>query len=421
VGIDPTGRVIFRAGAPTPRRGDGLLHASEVLATVEHMLLRLSASGHLIMAACCAGVGEDGLVVGDRQEPLCDVLPWYHPARAETFRTISGSLVEETALPVSTDAVRTLVGWRWAREQAGIAGGRSWLALTDWPAAFWAGQAFMSDTLAARTGAWIDSGHGWLADRVALTLGRETLLPKVLAAGEVVGKLRSPVLSRADVLAPNAVVVAGGHDHALVAWTLKQISPRAVVDSMGTAEVVVTQNSRTGIRRSALFDVGPAIQGPGTIVMAVQELARNIEWASRDPEVAAEIGRLVSGQIRPSVDSLGEAFVPGRQGGPAPAYTADAPSDPRAKASAVLQSLARNGEERLRAVSQTLDAESEIFATGGWSRSPGWMAIKESCADRKFRRVPEPEVTAVAAGLLAARAVGWDLPAERALRGSPVV
>jgi sugar (pentulose or hexulose) kinase len=415
VGVDAAGRVVFRTSAPTPRGADGLLRAAELLATIEDMLLRLAAAGHLIVAACCAGVGEDGLLISDHHEALCDILPWYHPARDATFREVAVELDDDPRLPVPTDAARTIVGWRWARRQVAGVRARSWVALTDWPAVSWTGRTFMSDTLAARTAAWSPWGGGWMPDRIAVTLGDVGAVPEVLPTGEVVGPLRSATLSAAGALAPDAVVVAGGHDHPIGAWAVQQLSSRAVVDSMGTAEVVVTQAPHRPILRSTVFDVGPGVLGSGTTVLAVQELARNVEWASRDPEVAQEIRRLLAGTVRPTDDLLDEVFVPGWPGGLEPSYTREAPTAPLARASAVLGSLSRRGEERVQAVAGTLDAEPYLYATGGWARSAGWMALKESISGRTFRSIAEPEVTAVAAALLAARTVGWDLAAEQLL------
>lgn len=420
VALNGDGRVVFRMAAPTARRSGGLLRAQDVLTTIEQMLLRLGGADYKIQAVSCAGVGEDGLFVGTDEEPLCDILPWYHPDRHSVFERLAPAFAEHPDLPVTTDAARTLVGWTWARSQPGVASARAWVSLADWPSAFWSGRAFMSNTLAARTAAWLPWGGGWMAARVASTIGDADLLPEVLVAGDVVGDLRSATLAGAGVLAPGAVVAAGGHDHLIGGWAVQQLSPRAVVDSMGTAEVVVTQSPRRAVARSPLYDVGPSVEGSGSSVLAVQELARNIEWASRDPDVAHHLRQLVAGTVEPTDDLYSEAFMPGWQSGPSPAYAPHAPMAPLGRASAVLGCLARGGDEKLRAVAQTLSDAPDIFATGGWSRSAGWLAIKETTSGTSFRRIAEPEVTAVAAAMLAARAIGWQTSPEVALGGEEI-
>lgn len=418
VGVDASGAVVFRMTATTPRLTNGLLSAPGVLATVEEMLLRLGSAGHRVLAACGTGVGEDGLLTGDGQTPLCDILPWYHPARTAVYRRTLASLPGVDDLPVATDPTRTIVGWRWAQQQEGTHSARSWVALTDWPAVVWSGRPFMSDTIAARTAAWMPWGGGWVPDRVIPTLGDLHLLPPVLAAGEIVGEFRSTALSRAGVLAPGAVVVAGGHDHPVGAWAIHQITPHAVVDSMGTAEVVIGRSPRPALARSTILDVAPDVRGSGTTVLSVLDLARNVEWAGNDPFVAREISRLLARSVEPGDDLFSDGFLPSSQGGPPPKYTADAPSGPRARAAAVLGALARLGERRVQAVAAAVGGATDVYATGGWSRSSGWMHIKEATSGRTFRRIGEPEVPAVAAALLAAQAVGWDVPFERPLQVS---
>lgn len=418
VAVAPDGEVVFRTASRTPRHADGMLHAPVLLDTVESALARLGERDHVIAAVCTAGVGEDGLLVGPENEALCDVLPWYHPERHRVFHRMESVIHDDPTLPVSTDPARTIVGWRWAREQPHAHLARSWCALADWMAASWARRAFMSDTLAARTAAWRTDTSTWDVDRVSATLGDLALLPEVVPAGRIVGRLHSHRLTAAAVLSPDAVVVAGGHDHPLGAWAIRRLAPTAVVDSMGTAEVIVAQSPRTHAQRTPLLDVGPGIQGSGSTILAVQELTRNIAWAEQDPNLRREIRRLVAGEVRPTPDLDDDTFRPAGMLQPEPEFSRSAPSEPLRRASAVLGRLARGGEELLDAAAATLDCPPVWFATGGWARSAGWMAIKEQVTGRSFHQISEPEVAAVGAALLAGTAIGWTIPAERVL-GEP--
>ncbi|NKF33363.1 hypothetical protein HER21_43850, partial [Pseudomonas sp. BGM005] len=57
-----------------------------------------------------------------------------------------------------------------------------------------------------------------------------------------------------------AIVVAGGHDHPIGGWAADQLSPGAVLDSMGTAEVVVAQSREGRIDRRNHVEVAPGIR-----------------------------------------------------------------------------------------------------------------------------------------------------------------
>jgi len=313
--------------------------------------------------------------------------------------------------------VRSLVGWRWARAQPGADRAAAWIALTDLPSVLWTGRPFLSDTLAPRTAAWRSRDRAWDTDRVDLALGDAALLPPVVPTGGIVGEVSSPSLRAAGIVAPDAVAVAGGHDHPIGGWGVDLMVPGAILDSMGTAEVVVAQSPTERRRGTDHVDVAPGIRSSGSTLLRVEELARNVQWASRDPDVARGIRHLLIGRVAPSPLWDSGWFLPGERGGGAPAYAPDAPSDPRARASAVLGALAVAGREAIDAVARDLGGRREVRVAGGWVRSPGWIAIKSAVNGAPAVPVLEPEVTAVGAALLAATARGWHPDPIDALGG----
>ena len=126
----------------------------------------------------------------------------------------------------------------------------------------------MSDTLAARTAAWDGHSRRWVDERVAASIGTAALLPSVHRAGDIVGDFVSSRLSMAGVIGTDAVVVAGGHDHPVGGWGVHEMDPASILDSMGTAEVVVAQAPTAGIWHSADIDVAPGIRSTGTTCSA---------------------------------------------------------------------------------------------------------------------------------------------------------
>jgi xylulokinase len=149
--------------------------------------------------------------------------------------------------------------------------------------------------------------------------------------------------------------------------------------------------------------------------LRVDELARNIEWASRDTEVGATLRRLISGAQRPNDYLTSDAFRPGAAGGGTPRYTEDAPTDPLSRASAVLGALAARGGEAVRAVAALTTSAAPVYAAGGWSRSRGWVDAKEAVTGTVVNVIAQPEVTAVGAALLAATATGPKVDPTAAL------
>ncbi|MGH8878104.1 MAG: FGGY family carbohydrate kinase, partial [Stackebrandtia sp.] len=241
IALDGHGHVVSRVHRPTPRSGtDPSVDAEALFDLLEDIIVEACGDRFAVSAVCAAGVGEDGLLVDAAGRSLGPALAWFDPRRTAVFRDLELPDVDD--LGVATDAARTLVGWAWARRQPGAHRARRWLALTDFASCRWARHPFMSDTLAARTAAWREPDRAWAAERVHATLGSTDLLASVVGAGDIVGGLHSARLHRRGVLAAEAVVVAGGHDHPIGGWAVDTVQPGAILDSMGTAEVVVAQS-----------------------------------------------------------------------------------------------------------------------------------------------------------------------------------
>ncbi|NQX36416.1 FGGY family carbohydrate kinase [Herbiconiux sp. VKM Ac-2851] len=419
VALDRDGTVVARAVRRTPRDPEGLwIDGDALFAAVEEMVLEVCGLRFEVHAVCCAGVGEDGVLVDADRRPLTRALAWFDPRRGGIFRELAPLLDGEAGFDTEADPVRTLVGWSWARRQPGSGAASAWVALSDLPGVRWSGHPFISDTLASRTGAWRSLDRAWAMDRVDLTLGSGELLPAVVATGDTVGAFDSPGLRSAGVLATDAVVVAGGHDHPIGGWGVDQLVPGAVLDSMGTAEVVVAQAPGPVAVRPEAVDVAPGIRSHGTTLLRVEELSRNVEWAAQDPAVAHQLRALLEGGVAPLPLLEEGLFEPGRRGGGRPSYALGAPQDPLARASAVLGALACAGRDAVDAVREGLAGGREVRLAGGWVRSPGWVEIKTAVNGYRTAVILEPEVTAVGAALLAARARGWQPDPARALGGT---
>ncbi|WP_413105598.1 FGGY family carbohydrate kinase [Streptomyces sp. Inha503] len=421
VALDPVGHVVARVRRATPRPvDDPSIDAARLFDTIEEMALEACGERYAVAAACAAGVGEDGVLVDAGLAPLTRALAWFDPRRTDLFEVLRPRLDDADDVGTATDAARTLVGWAWARTQPHAERATAWVALTDYVASQWAATTFLSDTLAARTAAWRPLSRTWHSPRVQATLGSTSLLPTVLPTGSTVGELRSERLRQAGVLAPGALVVAGGHDHPVGGWGVHQLHPGAILDSMGTAEVVVTQTPAPPDAVPESVDVSPGIHNAsGATVLRVEELARNVQWASQDPAVAHALGQLISGDAAPDDHLLSRTFQPGAAGGRPPSYAPGAAADPHSRACAVLGALAELGGRAVESVAALTGPGASVYSAGGWARSRGWTDIKQAVTGRTVQAIAEPEVTAVGAALLAARALDWKPDAATGLNPLP--
>lgn len=415
--MDESGLVVSRVVAPTPRDSDGLLIDAEVLRnTIESMIVQACGDGYVIHALCSAGVGEDGVLVDEHLRPVTPALPWFDPRRQGVYAHLHAALHDDSRLDVGVDQVRTVVGWAWATQQLSPAAARTWVALTDLAGVHLSGIPFLSETLASRTAAWSSTTRSWDSSQVRAALGSVEMLPPVMATGDVVGPLNAPAMREAGVAADTAIVVAGGHDHPIAGWAAGLLQPGAVLDSMGTAEVIVAHSPHGGRLRDTNIDVTAGIRSAGTTLLHVEELARNVQWACQDPDVARSIRQLLEGSVHPTDNLTDGFFIPGREGA-RPRYALTAPADVRARASAVLGALASSGRDAILAIQEELPHTQSVRLAGGWVRSPGWLHIKATVNGFYSTPILEPEVTAVGAALLSATAIGWRPDMTTAMGG----
>ncbi|MGP9724329.1 FGGY-family carbohydrate kinase [Corynebacterium sp. AOP40-9SA-29] len=411
VALGPDGAVLSRVRRRTPRgTTDHGVDAAMLFDEIEEMIIEICGGRFLVHGVSVAGVGEDGILVDADLTPLSTALAWFDPQRRTLFTEIEDDLVPHPGLCTEDDPARTMLGWLWARRQPGAQRAASWVSLTDFPAVRWSGSLFLSDTLAARTAAWDGHTRTWVDERVLLSLGEPALLPPVVSTGEKIGPLRSHRLADAGVLAEDALVVAGGHDHPIGGWGIHAMHPGAVLDSMGTAEVVVAQSPHPDVARSEDLDVAPGICTSGTTVLSVQELARNVEWATDDDaDVGSYLTQLIAGDVEPDDFIFDDTvFHAGGRGGQSPNFSDHAPASALSRASAVLGTLARMGRHGHERVAEQLTTEPASYAAGGWSRSPGWVRAKARATGHEVAVIPEPQVTATACALIVAETIGWS-------------
>jgi xylulokinase len=300
----------------------------------------------------------------------------------------SNPIWQNPAVPVELDYSRTAAKWAWLRsarpkslEQAAF-----WVALTDYPAVQWSGRPFMSQSLAARTACYDVGRCRWLEGH--LTASGAPPLPPVLQGGTVVGNLTAPALVAAGVADHRTAIVVGGHDHPMAALAVRRIQPDAVIDSMGTAELLYGEIPESPLpSRHPYFAYSRPILGPGIACLSVMELSRILE-----PLLATEDGAATSLQ-----DVMRGADAPGapRQG---PALRD------------VLEQCADQTRERLAALRALGARDGPLFATGGWARSPSLLRLRASIFGRPIYALDEVELSAFGAALVAAIGSGHSPP-----------
>lgn len=390
--LETTGRVLARTEKPTPRVADEdkiATNAEALLAEVEAMMVAAHQAAGLadpVAAVAVVGTGEEGVPVDASGMALDLAVPWFDQRAAGVAAAMSArSPWLEAPLPVALDASRTAAKWAWSRlyRPVKLANAVSWCALTDYPAARWAGRSFMSETLAARTACWHVGQRAWMQPLLA-DCGAPPL-PPVLPGACRLGRLRSAWLEEQGVAGAQTVVVTGGHDHPAAAFVVRQQYPNAIMDSMGTAELIYAESptlpETTAQQPPAhpFFAFSRPICGENAIAcLGVIGLSAMLEPIFNNQE------------------QLGDEFRRVMQGTPVTEGLL------REKLVAITQKTA----QYLSALKDLGVPEGPLFTGGGWSRSESFLCLRATILNRPIYRLAEAELAAFGAALLAARATG---------------
>ena len=419
--VAANGTVVARASHPTPRVPDAFgacTDAEQLFDLIEALVLQAYREASLsvpLSALCVGGVGEDGVLLDDALRPLELCIPWNDRRAAEQADALAGSALWRAAQPpVPMEPTRTAAKWAWLRDnRPGIVRAAAvWVALTDYPAVRWTGRAFMSRTLATRTACYDPGAREWLP-KLLRDCGAPPL-PPVLSGGSEVGIARSTRLREAGTIADDTMVVAGGHDHPMAASLVCGAVEGAILDSMGTAELVYVESRRRGAG-DACFTESASILDSRTAWLGVFELSRMLEPMLRAthplhaPFSAVMAGAMVCG----TPGAAGLRFVPGTDSA---TFAPAAPVQERLRA--VLEGGAMLSRTLIERADKLADAAEPgpLYVAGGWARSDTLLQLRADVIGRKLHRIEETQLSALGSAHLAARGSGARLPFNPAAR-----
>ena len=403
---DEDGRAVHTRAVPTPRVSDGVGPATDAAALVsllESMIIegwREVGQGAPLAAIAAAGVGEDGVCTDAGLRPTGLALPWFDTRAATEAEELRRHPAATPRAGIAIGPDRTAAKWLWLRRRrpGEIRAARHWIALTDYPAAWWSGVPFMSATLAPRTACYDVYARRWIEP--LLDAAGAPPLPGLIEAGTPVGTLRSGPLTRSGAASVETLVVAGGHDHPVAATAIRRLAPDARVDSMGTANLVYGEAggpAEPDFDPFMAFSVPPS-GAPGLACLGVMELSAALARARED---GATFHRL-----------LGAARLPGE---PLP----DADDGGRDAEVAVRRALERasfHARRMFAAMDHAGAPPGPVFATGGWARSRAFLELRASIFGQPVHTIDEPELTAIGAAFLAFEAANGAAPRLDATR-----
>jgi xylulokinase len=400
--VDECDHAVWTKAVPTPRVPDNGGVATDALALVamiEEMIVtgwRLHGRSLPLRAIAAAGVGEDGVGLRTDNTPTGLALPWFDERAATQAKDLQRNSSYAAQAGLAIDYSRSAAKWLWLRQNrpADLLSSAFWIALTDYPAVAWTGRAFMSETLAARTACYDVYERRWIEQ--LLTAAGAPTLPPVVSAGTALGNVRLGPLRESGAASTATIVTAGGHDHPIAAATIRRLHPDALVDSMGTANLVYSETTKVTEPRLnpyLAFSV-PAMGNAGLSCLGVFELAATIQRLRKQTDL---VQRLLAAERITGIPSIRPIPVPGSSDLLIPSGKEPTEVDVRAALEAATLYARRMFDEILAAGAKS----APIFATGGWARSHAFIELRASIFGQPVTVVDEPELTAIGAALIA--------------------
>jgi len=371
--------------------------------------------GEKLATICTTGVGEDGVYVDEHLQPLVPAIAWCDDSASETSDFIRSHMPYFPQTGIMIDKTRTAARWLWYRRYHPYVAekSRNWVALVDLPAVIWTGKAFISQTLAARTGCYDVEKRQWV--RELLEFCGAPALPAVLSAGTVVGHpVRGDLLCQ-GVVDDKTLIIAGGHDHPMAASFIWRIEPTARIDSMGTANVIYGETKRQKV---------PSLDED--IAFGVPLLEQFPKSRTRFSDKKRGLACLGVYEFSAAVKILEEKGINIREFLAQARWKKTNPRSNKARSNKDCDHDDINPEHVFEkagfALRHMMEKMAEygvpagpIFATGGWSRSSSLLELRASIYAKPVYYLEEPEPAAVGAALLGLDYMEAELPQNRAL------
>jgi sugar (pentulose or hexulose) kinase len=419
----PTGEQLALVEAHTPwttTAGGGTETSAERFVDLAVNLLcsgyeRASADVPLrVSSIAIAGLAESGVLLDGSGRPQTPVIAWFDSRGGRQIEAISlrnngfgAEFVRRTGLPWDCQSSVAKLLW-FVDHGLELRPAHRWLSIPEYVVHRLGGELVHEPSLASRTGLLDQAtGAAWTDGAVELGLP-PTLLPDRQPYGEIVGVLGHAGLPEG---LQGAALVVGGHDHPVAAIGVGATRPDELLNSTGTADVVVRSlpGVTTDEQRERLVGQGISVGMhvlPGTtaviggvrgglLLRRVLGLLGVTTAAQRDAldRAALAVGPLPAGLDISGAGPTGDDVI----------LRMRDDADPATTWAAATRYTARETRVLLDLIESVVGPHTRAVASGGWTRMASVRTAKSAVIEHlTFSDLPEPVV--VGAALLAQRA-----------------
>ena len=444
--FEPDGRPVAEGARPTPIRhlAPGQAeHDAQALwhATLEALRDALAGTDRpsRIRGLAVASVGEAGVLLDARGEPMAPVMAWYDTRPAtdlEAFYARIDAARLHAITGLCPDPTFTLPKLLWLKANAPqiLARAEAWQSISGWLSARLCGAQAMDFSLASRTLALDLEGRSWSREILEAAGIDAALFGAPAPAGTCLGRLL-PDIAAATGLDPGCVVAVAGHDHLCGLLAVDADAPGVLMNSLGTAEALILVVDRPHTDPA----LGKAGFHQGTIEVdrplfyvfgGLPTSAAAVEWFRHGPGGGADHGTLTAEADAAAAAGHEVMFLPHLRLGSPPhpdpigrgAFLGLSDGcDRGALFRAVLEGVALDGAHQIEALKGLgFPAPQRVVAIGGGSRNRLFVQLKADLFGLPVETLEMPEATALGAALLGGLAAGLYPDLATARRGLAV-
>ncbi|HEX6360491.1 FGGY-family carbohydrate kinase [Actinophytocola sp.] len=380
----------------------------------------LDAAASTPVAVGVTGVAEGGVPLDHDLNPMAPLL-WWHDERASAeARWLAGEVGRAelfVATGVDVGPGTPLATWMWLRRHQPdvVDGMRVWVGAPELVATMLCGAPLSHRTFAGRSGAYDQLRDRYDHNLLDIAAVRETQLPAHVTGAATRGPL--PV---------GTPVVVAGHDHLVAAHAAGARDPGDVVDSLGTAEAVVTVSERVAPRAAAGSGMSWNRSADGTrwaMVSGFPHCGRLLRWLCSLASPAGDLAGLEKVAESVGARPTGIVVLPYLAGRGAPAPDPDQRlavhdlTPGQALPDVIVAALegvsyhARWLAEHHAEQAGTKLGGVTVF--GGPGQDTAWMAAKAHVMPGEVRVTADADAACAGAALLAGAAVGLPAPVLR--------
>lgn len=239
-----------------------------------------------ILGVSVASMSEAGLPLDRHGEPLYPIITWFDTRtepQVDWWKSIIDpyEIYEETGLILQTKYSLNKI--LWLKENCRDIFDRMahWLCVEDYILYCLSGAMSTDYSVAYRTMAMNIKTGQWSEKLLDISGVRKEVFPSIYKSGTVVGKVTEEA-SKVCLLKEGTPVVTGGHDHPCAALALGVTEEGDILDSMGTAELLMAVKDELVINKENYthgFGVGRYVVGDKFYTAGgIHSSGGSIEW-----------------------------------------------------------------------------------------------------------------------------------------------